>query len=147
MPSYTTGSLDYIYVAMKDQVADHLKTVTTTLHNELMAGTPVHSGEAVAAWIASDTPTSARPKHSTAGDPGPTSGMALGSEPRRAANEAIARQSLATVDFATADVVYIQNHAPHIIALEYGELPSEEKNRTPPLGIVATAIQRTLSKT
>lgn len=147
MPSYTTGSLEKVIAILEDDVASHIEKVVRTLHSELMAATPVYSGEAVSAWVASTAPTTTRPQHSTAGDPGPTSGMPLGAEPRRAANEAIARQSLSSIDFTQPlSVAYVQNASPHIIALEYGELPSEERSRTPALGIVETAIAATVQK-
>lgn len=147
MPDYTTGTLEGVLHVFERDVAAHMERLVTTLHSELCDATPVNTGEALSAWTASAAPTSARPKHSTSGNTHGTNDMPLGSEPRRPANEAIAKQSVAAMDFSKPlAVAYIQNHAPTIVALEYGELPSEEKSRTPPGGIIDTAIQRTLRK-
>lgn len=150
MAGYTTGSLTRLFDLVEHDVTAHIKDVVTTLHEELMAATPVWSGAAVANWQATDgVPNNSVVKHSESGPTGATNAeqMPLGSEPRRPANEAIARQSMAAVDFTKPKPVYtLFNNVEHSIALEYGELPIQGKPRTPALGITQTAIQATLRK-
>ncbi len=95
--------------------------------------TPVWSGKAVRNYQWSvGAPASGVLEPVDSGPPGPTNSMPLGAEPRRAANEAAARQSLEAIDFGNPFQTFIlTNNDPDIEGLEYGLLPTPDKSRSP----------------
>lgn len=83
--------------ALEAQGATELKRGVNVCVETLMATTPVWTGETVANYhtvVGRAATGSHRPADESAGDPGPTNKMPLGSEPRRPANEAIARAEM-----------------------------------------------------
>lgn len=85
--------------AFEKKCAERAAACVQTLVDELMAGTPVWSGETVRNYSASVGTTASATKQAPIdnGDPGPTNAMALGAEPRRGPNEAAVRSEVAGV--------------------------------------------------
>jgi hypothetical protein len=137
--NFTTGIIERI----EKVAADKMERAVRAIHKELLDNTPVWSGEVVANYqVTVGAPATGTVQHNEQGDPGPTNSMPLGAEPRRAANEEIARQSLEAVDFSKVHgSVFITNNVPHAVPLNYGELPSEDTSRTPAGGFVDKAIE------
>lgn len=120
------------------------------LNNRILALTPVWEGELIRNWRWStkapifehvdpiETPTD--PGHTGIGKDNPT-GMPLGDEPRRRANELRPRQSLAGALTAKTPVdIFITNASPIAVDAEYGLVPSPERSRSP-AGIVRLAMR------
>ena len=97
-----------------------------TFHHSLLQMTPVWSGSAVANFTwSTGLPSMVYVSYADSGQPfGPTNDMPLGSEPQRAANEAISDASFATLSFDNPYQVYwLSNNDPDIMLIEYGQLP------------------------
>lgn len=95
--------------------------------------TPVHTGLAIRNMIWSvDAPAGAAHDAIDTGPTGYTSRMALGAEPRRAANEAAARQSLQALDFTDPfHVYYLTNLAEDMTLIEEGSAGLPGRYRAP----------------
>lgn len=115
--------------------------ILTFIHRKVTARTPVWSGEALANWKwtigrASRDSTGAIPAPGT-GDPGKTSKMALGTEPRRPAAQAVADENFN--DFISRyrksknpfQPIYMTNLAEHADMLEDGLLQTPQTSRSP----------------
>ena len=103
------------------------------LHKAVTDRTPVHTGKSLANWVWSvGTPFSGTIKESTSGDIGQTRNAPLGSEGRRASNQAKVNQTLSSLDFSNPfQVFYLTNNAESIMDLEYGKLPTSKDSRSP----------------
>lgn len=112
--------------------------------------TPVWEGELIRNWRwstkspvyehvdAIETPED--PGH-TGISPANPSGMALGDEPRRRANELRPKQSLAGALTAKTPVdLFLTNASPIAVDAEYGLVPTPERSRSPQ-GIVRLAMR------
>lgn len=99
--------------------------------------TPVHTGQTVRNYIW----TAGEPFYGVfdaidTGDPGRTNSMPLGPEPRRAANEAAAAESLHGLDFGNPFQTFVlTNNAPAVGGLEHGLLPGPPLQSRSPNGM------------
>lgn len=140
MGAYVQGR-EAAYAAALKQIEELEAKFTTNveklvheIHEFITAKTPVNTGQAVRnmIWVRGEG-------HSIvydalgSGDPGPTNSMALGTEPRRAENEAAARESIAGLNLTNPFGVFtLQNNAPDIVGLETGIYPGAPlKSRSP----------------
>lgn len=121
-----------------------------TLVNEgmrrLIAKTPVHTGQAVANYVASGgTPYGGPVK--TGGDPEHgTNAMPLGPEKNRGGASATATATIAGVDFSDPyKVFWITNRTPHISGLETGSLPAAPYTPRSPAGMFGVTVQELLA--
>ncbi len=127
-----------------DRVSDNERLMLTRLNEKILAATPVWMGDALLNWRWSTRSPDLSHEEARGGStpPGPTNSMALGQEPRRAANESRPRRSLAgalRAKFPTT--IYLTNTSPHATELEYGLLPTPERSRVNSAkGIVRLAI-------
>ena len=100
------------------------------LNEKILAATPVWMGDALLNWRWSTRAPDMNYEKARGGStpPGHTNEMALGEEPRRAANEVRPRRSLAAAlraKFPTT--IYLTNTSPHATELEYGLLPTPKR--------------------
>lgn len=118
------------------------------LNERILALTPVWEGDTLINWrwstrapLTGHIDPVASPE-----DPGETNKMALGTEPRRAANEVRPRQSLAAALKAKEpEDIYLTNNSNSVTALEYGLLPTPERSRVnPSKGIIRLAIKEVM---
>ncbi|MEQ8308005.1 MAG: hypothetical protein RIA09_15720 [Hoeflea sp.] len=113
------------------------------VHEEVTSKTPVWSGKSLRNWVWSmDAPNSSAPKEALGSmPPGPTNSMPLGSEPRRPVNQAAADASFAAI--STRDPFrqfWLSNNSENIEGLEYGQLPTPGRSRSPK-GMVRVTVQ------
>lgn len=110
-----------------------IKEVCFEIDETIKAHTPVNTGKAVRNYIWSvGTPSRVVYDPIDNGPPGPTNSMALGTEPRRGPNEDASRETLLALDFSNPFQSFIlSNNADDIEGLEYGELPTAERSRSP----------------
>lgn len=103
------------------------------LHKAVTEKTPVHTGRSLANWVWSvGSPFSGTIQESTAGDIGQTRNAPLGSEGRRASNQAKVDGTLASLDFSNPfQVFWLTNNAESIMDLEFGKLPTSKDSRSP----------------
>lgn len=128
---------------MKKNAVENVKALVFEIDTEIKALTPVWSGQAVANYIwTTGQPHTGVEEPIDNGPPGPTNSMPLGTEPRRAPNEAAAAQSLDSINFGNPFQTFIlTNNSPDIQGLELGRLP-EGRSRSPNgmFGLVSTFI-------
>lgn len=115
------------------------------LNEKVLSRTPVWEGDTVHNWRWSiGAPNLSHEDPIDTGPPGATNQMPLGSEPRRSANEASPRQSLAAVMTHRDPVaIYLTNTADSAASLEYGLLPSQARSRSP-AGMVRISVLEVL---
>lgn len=116
------------------KVADRIKEIVYFIDRKVHERTPVHTGQAVRnmIWSVGSPETTVHPAIESPPDTGRTSGMSLGSEPRRAANEAAARATLYSLDFNKASqVYYLTNNSPDIGLIEDGSSGVAGQSRAP----------------
>lgn len=135
----------------------------TTLFYETVQNTPVHSGKTLRNWRASvGTPAQTdAPAIESPSDPGRTSRMPLGSEPRRGANMRDPEASFIAIDFSNpfqqfwianasvvddADPISQSGYegASRAELVEYGSLPTHTEARNQPAGSLRLAIDKVL---
>lgn len=133
---------------LEQQAVAELKAAARQLLDELFSRTPVWSGRAVRnyAFGVGGAPGSAHDpvggpgyqpgggwKAQREGDPGPTSRMALGAEPRRAANEEAARADLEGVlsGVTVLEDLVVGNAAPNFDLVDAGLAPAPGRARNP----------------
>lgn len=121
--------------ALERRFAENVETLVEEIDNHIKALTPVHSGQAVRNYIwTRGSPNSIVHDAIDTGPPGRTNQMALGSEPRRAANEAAASESLSGLGIKSNPfgAIILTNLSPDIEGLELGILPGPPlKSRSP----------------
>lgn len=122
------------------------------LNDKLLANTPVWEGTVIRnwRWSVSAPARGVLPPEGDAIPPGPTNTMAIGAEPRRAANVSAQKEDFTRFlgQLATApriDNIFLRNNAPHALELEYGQLPSPSRSRTPSGGVLRLAVLETLT--
>lgn len=130
----------------KDAV-ERVKQITRALVEELFKNTPVWSGETVRNYSvgAGRRPTGGARGAIGSGPPGPTSQMALGTEPRRGANESAARAEVATaLTFNKLVSTYVTNRvaADKWDLVDNGSAPTRERARYP--GGVSMRAEQTI---
>jgi hypothetical protein len=131
----------------QDALVDHRALLIKRLAKRVMDLTPVWEGMTLANWqwfVGAPESSVIQPV-----DDGPTGntgkgvnspGMALGSEPRRPANEELAMESLANVlEYRGLADIYLVNNADTAVGLEYGLLPTPEYSRNPH-GMIRVAV-------
>jgi hypothetical protein len=134
--------LDKEVVKFNKAFATKIRRIVTEGHRRLIAKTPVHTGQAVANYIASK----GAPFSGSAVEAGKaieaTNKLSLGSEALRGGATRRAQGTLDTLDFKNPfDTYWIVNRAPHIGGLEAGELPEEPFVPRSPLGMFAITLQ------
>lgn len=124
-----------------------LEKVLVLVHKGVTMRTPVHTGKSLRNWVwTMDAPSSSANLPAIgSGDPGRTSQMALGSEPRRSANQAAVDGTFAMLDLSRPMRAYwLTNRSAEIMDLEYGKLPSPGRSRSP-AGMAAITFQEALA--
>lgn len=143
---YTDGNLEaafkrFFATAEKryDERADRL---LIKLNELILARTPVWEGDTIHNWRWSTrAPDMRHEAPLDNGDPGRTSEMSLGEEPRRRVNETRPRQSLAGALRAKEPIdIYLTNTAESAVDLEYGLLPTRAQSRNK-MGMVRISIK------
>lgn len=136
-----TARLKKVKGEPRRRALSRLIKMLTFIHMRVTDRTPVWSGEALANWRwnigrASRVSTGEIPAPGT-GDPGKTSTMALGTEPRRPAAQAVAdknfKEFIARLRKSKNPFqpIYLTNLAPHAQMLEDGLLQTPETSRAP----------------
>lgn len=119
---------------LENRIARNISALIIDIDGFIKSVTPVNTGQAVRNYIWSmNSPSMATLDPIDNGPPGRTNSMALGSEPRRAVNEAAAAESLSSINFRDPfGVIYLTNNSPDIVGLEMGLLPGPPlKSRSP----------------
>lgn len=120
-----------------------IKRIIIYAHVSVTSKTPVYTGTALAnyRWSvgAPDTSFSGDPG---GGETGRTNTMPLGVEPRRASAAAKAGASLSQIlnTRNPYQTFYLSNNTPHIIGLEYGQLPFPPLNQRSPNGMFRVTL-------
>ena len=115
-----------------------VKRTVEAVHESLISKTPVYTGETVRNYIWTMGVPYNGPALAAIGtdDPGHTSEMALGVEPRRPANEAAATATIRLLAFSDPYTAYhVNNKSPAVAGLERGELPGNYKKSRSPQGM------------
>lgn len=141
MPQVYTSNISEVISALRmivpqveRDVTKIIRGVCTYINTEIHKRVPVYSGRAVRNMIWSmGTPNDQEIEPIAAPtDPGPTATMAVGQEPRRAANEAAAKETFDRLIFKRPFGTYwLSNNAKDIVLIEYGLAPGEGRQRTP----------------
>ncbi len=120
---------------LERKFAANLQTVVLTVDTFIKSVTPVNTGQAVRNYCWSrGVPNMETYAAIDNGPPGPTNSMPLGSEPRRAPNEAAAFATLLALDIGGNPFgsFYLSNNSPDIQGLELGIYPGPPlKSRSP----------------
>jgi len=118
---------------MKKRLGEGIRDLCFEIDETIKSYTPVWSGKAVRNYVWSvGTPDTTVYSAIESGPPGPTNSMPLGTEPRRAANERAALDTLLSIDFSNPFQNFIlSNNAEDIEGLEFGLLPTPERSRSP----------------
>lgn len=127
---------------LEKEAATEVQRAAETVLNELLKRTPVWSGETVANYVVSTSPSPGASRRPSGGPPGPTNTMSLGSEPNRKTNEAIARQGLNSLGGGKLRAVYITNavSGKKWDLIDNGAAPSKDRARNPG-GVSKIALQ------
>lgn len=125
---------------LEQRFAENIEQLVHEVDTFIKAKTPVNTGQAVRNMIWSRGGTSTVYDALGTGDPGPTNSMALGTEPRRAINEAAAATSLANLNFGNPfGQIVLQNNSPDIMGLEMGIYPGAPLTPRSPAGMFGLA--------
>jgi hypothetical protein len=118
---------------LEAKFAANVEKLVHEIDDHIKALTPVYSGQSVRNYIWSvGEPSTIVHEAINNGPTGFTSRMALGTEPRRADNEAAAAESISTLDFRNPfGVIYLTNNSPVISGLELGIFPVASQSRSP----------------
>lgn len=120
------------YEKAEKRYDEKLDVLLVRLNELILSRTPVWEGDTIHNWRWSTRAPDYRHEDpvETPFDPGKTSGMALGTEPRRRANETRPRQSLKGALRAKEPVdIYLTNSAESAVDLEAGLLPTTAQFR------------------
>lgn len=126
-----------------DKVDRDLDAKLVQLNELILAQTPVWEGDVIHnfRWSTRAPDYRYEAPIETPQEPGPTNTMALGTEPRRRANERRPRQSLAGALRAKEPVtIYLTNTSEHAVELEHGLLPTPQTSRARP-GYIRLALK------
>lgn len=138
--------LDKAYERFEDRFRLKMKGLVEAGMVRLLRRTPVHTGAAVMSYVASSgQPFSGSPSQGRAPVEA-TNRLPLGAERLRGGAEAVAKATLARVDYSDPfNVFWITNNAEHIAGLEAGELPSEPFTPRSPQGMFGVTLQELLA--
>lgn len=139
------GAIAALKLAQKtfiDNFALKVRRVVELVHRGVLDRHPVWSGESIAAWRwyldgapkGSFKATEESFTETQRESFGHTGGMGLGGEPRRAAATAEVEGQLAILSMASKDPWHkyiLSNSHPRTLQLEYGELPTTVRSRSP----------------
>lgn len=121
--------------ALEKQFAQNINELVHEIDSHIKSLTPVNTGQAVRNYIwTREVPNTVVFSAIDNGPTGKTNTMALGTEPRRAANESAAADSLNTLGVVANPfgTFYLTNNSPDIVGLEMGILPGPPfKSRSP----------------
>jgi len=123
--------------ALEARMAKNIQALVLDADKHLKALTPVYTGSAVRNYIWTvGEPNAVTYDAIEDGPTGRTNSMALGQEPRRAANETAAMASLLAIDFSNPfQTFYCTNLSPDIEGLELGLLPGPPLSSRSPNGM------------
>lgn len=128
---------------LEQKAIKEVQSATVVVVKECMNNTPVWEGEVVRNFTAGvgSAPGGAAKKPIGGVDPGPTNSMALGSEPRRPANEAAAMSDVkgAVTGMRSLQDVFIGNASDNFNRADSGAAPTPQTARNPG-GIVRPAL-------
>lgn len=126
---------------VRQEVARRMVMALTDMHQSILE-TPVYTGSTLVnyRWSIGAAVEGVRKPVETGGKPGTTSKLPLGSEPRRAANQAQIDEEfhamLASVRENPFQDIFLVNNKPNFTDIEYGTYAREGKtSRTPPGGM------------
>lgn len=128
-------------------LAKKMEKVLRLIHTKVTMRTPVHTGKSLRNWVwtVGSPSTASNLPALGSGAPGQTSKMALGSEPRRPANQAAVDASFAALDLSKPmQSFWLTNRSAEIMDLEYGKLPTPGRSRNP-AGMAAVTFQEALA--
>lgn len=144
---HSDGNLTRMFSGVFDRAQkraeDDLDSKLKRLNELILARTPVWEGDTIHNWRWSTRAPDYRHEDPIRSPqyPGHTSKMPLGQEPRRAANETRARQSLAgALRAKTPQDIYLTNSSDSAAELEYGLLPTPAASRSK-RGIVRLSVK------
>ncbi len=147
MSYYVDGNIgvtfEKLFKKVEDAVDRDIDKKLIQLNELILAATPVWEGDVVHNFRWSTRAPDYRYEEpiETPEEPGPTNRMALGTEPRRRANEARSRMSLAGALRAKNPVtIYLTNTSEHAVELEHGLLPTPALSRARP-GYIRLALK------
>lgn len=110
-----------------------LRLAIDMLTDRVLSRTPVYTGQTVRNWRwTMDAPSGGTLPAIGSGQPGQTSGMPLGGEPRRGPNQADAAATKDTLQLGRPwRRFFLSNNAPNVAALEAGAAPDPQRSRAP----------------
>lgn len=145
-------ALDRFEATLTQKYKRSLVRFAVEMNRRLLERTPVWEGTTIRNWqwaLGSPAKT-VKPAEGGSIPTGPTNTMALGQEPRRAVNEAAQQADFDSflaklMGSVKVPNIYLTNPAPNAGAVEYGMLPTAQRSRTPPGGVVRMALAETLT--
>ncbi|QGH74819.1 hypothetical protein MAL1_00072 [Bacteriophage DSS3_MAL1] len=145
-PGTFISGLERYEERLEKMFRNKVRTLVSEGMRRLIAKTPVHTGQAVANYVATGGAPYGGPVKA-GGDPEKgTNAMPLGPERNRGGAAAAATATVATVDFSDPyKVFYITNRAPHIGGLESGALPKAPYTPRSPAGMFAITVQELMA--
>lgn len=124
---------------------ERIKASVTLVHKGVTGRTPVHTGTTLRnfVWTVGAPYNGGELPPIGHNDPGITSTMPLGPEPRRAANQAAADATLKSLDLSNPfQSFWLSNNSASVAGLEYGVLPTHKnKQRRNPAGMFRVTMQ------
>lgn len=139
-----TAKLQSMLKKVEDRFDRNLDAKLVQLNELILAGTPVWEGDVIHNFRWSTRAPDYRHEDPVERpqEPGATNRMALGSEPRRRANEVRPRLSLAgALRARNPTTIYLTNSSEHAVELEHGLLPTPQTSRARP-GYIRMAIRQ-----
>jgi hypothetical protein len=144
---FASGLKKEVLIVQK-MLAERIVNTARFAHRSLIDKTPVWEGKTVRNYIMTvGSPFAGEFDEIGTGPTGVTSQMALGSEPRRAANAeaALATGSVLTLKNAFSQI-YISNNTDTVAGLENGDLPGDGKPSRSPQGMFAITAQEVMQR-
>lgn len=138
------AALKGFFSQAEERITERERMILIALNEKILARTPVWEGDTIHNWRWSTRAPDFRHEDPiNSGPPGATNLMALGDEPRRAANETRPRQSLAgALRAREPQDIYLTNTADSAVGVEYGLLPTPDRSRVDgAAGVVRLAIK------